>query len=67
MEEIDFGDVNVNESEYRILILYNLSSTHKLSFSFKNTGLVCGDELILEPIQGTILSQQFIEVTLYLI
>jgi len=50
MEEIDFGEVNVNESEYRILILYNLSKTTKLSFLFKNTGLVCGDELILDPI-----------------
>lgn len=50
MEEIDFGDVNVNNSEFRILILYNLSKTHKLTFSFKNTGLFCGDELILEPI-----------------
>jgi len=32
MEEIDFGDINVNESEYRILILYNLSDTNKLSY-----------------------------------
>ena len=50
MEEIDFGDINVNESEYRILILYNLSDTNKLSYQFKNTGLVCGDELTLDPI-----------------
>ena len=55
MEEIDFGVVNVNEIEHRVLILYNLSETNKLSFSFKNTGLVCGDELTLDPIQGSLI------------
>jgi len=54
LEEIDFGEVDVNETEHRILILYNLSETNKLSFSFKNTGLVCGDELTLDPISGSL-------------
>ena len=50
LEEIDFGTVDVKEIEHRVLILYNLSENNKLSFSFKNTGLVCGDELTLDPI-----------------
>ena len=54
LEEIDFEEVDIEDKEHRILILYNLSDVNKLSFSFKNTGLVCGDELSIEPIQGTI-------------
>ena len=55
VEEIDFEEVYPNEKEHRILILYNLSEYKKLSFNFKNTGLVCGDELLIAPMQGSIL------------
>ena len=67
LEEIDFGLVKAQESEHRILILYNLSEESPLVFNFKNTGLVCGDELTIEPISGELEAKQFVEIKLTLI
>jgi hypothetical protein len=41
-----------------------LSENNKLNYSFKNTGLVCGDELTLDPISGSLPPKQFIEVNI---
>jgi hypothetical protein len=40
IEEIDFGELEPGASQYRIIILYNLSKSNKLNFKFKPTGLL---------------------------
>ena len=51
-ESIDFGDLEANEPSRRFVILYNLNPTQKLKFDFQKSGLMCGDNLRLEPMQG---------------
>jgi hypothetical protein len=51
-ESIDFGDLEANEASRRFVILYNLNPTQKLKFDFQKSGLMCGDNLRLEPMQG---------------
>ena len=40
IEEIDFGELEKGKTEHRMIILYNQSTTHKLTFKFKKTGLI---------------------------
>lgn len=51
-EEIDFGELETGEHSNRFVILYNLNPTQKLKFDFTKSGLMCGDNLRLEPMQG---------------
>lgn len=52
IEEIDFGEVDYESSSKRMVILYNMSPTQKLSFEFFKTGLLCNDNISLIPISG---------------
>jgi len=38
IEEIDFGELESGKYAYRMVILYNHSSTNKLTFDFKKSG-----------------------------
>lgn len=52
IEEIDFGEVDPEVPSKRMVILYNMSQTQKLSFEFFKTGLLCTDNISLMPISG---------------
>ena len=52
MESIDFGELDPNEPSRRFVILYNMHQTNKMKFDFQKTGLMCGDNLRLEPLSG---------------
>ena len=52
IEEIDFGEVDPEVPSRRMVILYNMSRTQKLSFEFFKTGLLCSDNINLIPISG---------------
>lgn len=52
VEEIDFGEVDPEVPCKRMVILYNMSHTQKLSFEFFKTGLLNSDNINLMPISG---------------
>ena len=52
IESIDFGDLESGEISNRFVILYNLHETQKMKFDFQKSGLMCGDNLKLEPMSG---------------
>ena len=51
-ETIDFGCLESGQMCNRFVILYNLNPTQKLKFEFQKSGLMCGDNLKLEPMSG---------------
>jgi len=51
-ETIDFGELSCGEMCNRFVILYNMHPTQKLKFDFMKSGLMCGDNLKLEPMSG---------------
>jgi len=65
-ESIDFGDLEPNQVSNRFVILYNLHQTQTLKFDFQKSGLMCGDNLKLEPMSGELEpnSHQNIKMTL---
>ena len=65
-ESIDFGEIESGQTSNRFVILYNLSQTQKLKFDFLKSGLMCGDNLKLEPMNGDLEpnSHQNIKMTL---
>ncbi|EGR30774.1 hypothetical protein IMG5_123900 [Ichthyophthirius multifiliis] len=74
IEEIDFGLILPNKPTHRIIILYNLSKDTKLTYDFtqgfcsstKTPGLVCDDMFIIDPPQGQLQPEEFIELKLTL-
>ena len=54
IEELDFGEVDPEVPSKRMVILYNMSPTQKLTFEFFKTGLLCTDNINLMPISGEI-------------
>jgi hypothetical protein len=52
IEEIDFGEVDPEVPTKRMVILYNMSQTQKLTFEFFKTGLLWTDNINLMPISG---------------
>lgn len=66
-ETIDFGELETGQTANRFVVLYNLSKTQKLKFEFLKSGLMCGDNLKLEPMNGDLEpdSHQNIKMTLY--
>ena len=62
IEDIDFEEVQPEETKYRLVILYNKSQDHSLTFDFptlssmsaNRQGLTCGDKFTIEPYQGTL-------------
>ncbi|CAD8141208.1 unnamed protein product [Paramecium octaurelia] len=75
LEEIDFGELLPLKSAHRMIILYNQSADRKFTFDFgvsqftlsnNRPGLCCGDEFLIEPIQGELEPQSFIELKLTL-
>lgn len=65
-ESIDFGELEASQISNRFVILYNMHSTQKLRFEFQKSGLMCGDNLKLEPMSGELEpnSHQNIKMTL---
>lgn len=51
-ESIDFGEIVQGEPSRRFVILYNLHPTQKMKFRFEQSSLLCGDNLLLEPMSG---------------
>lgn len=66
LETVDFGQLKTGENCNRFVILYNLHQQNKLKFDFKKSGLMCGDNLKLEPMSGELEpnSHQNIKMTL---
>jgi hypothetical protein len=66
LEEIDFGELEAGELSRRFVILYNLHPTQRLKFDFAKSGLMCGDNIKLEPMSGELKpnSHQNIKMTL---
>jgi hypothetical protein len=66
LEEIDFGELQSGELSRRFVILYNLHPTQRLKFDFAKSGLMCGDNIKLEPMSGELKpnSHQNIKMTL---
>lgn len=65
-ESIDFGELEASQISNRFVILYNMHATQKLRFEFQKSGLMCGDNLKLEPMSGELEpnSHQNIKMTL---
>lgn len=51
-ETIDFGELEHGQICNRFVILYNMDQTRKLKYEFSKSGLMCGDNLKLEPMSG---------------
>ena len=62
VEEIDFGVTKRKQPEYRMIILYNTSTTSKLSFAFQGTKLICKDSMSINPSFGDINCGEFMEI-----
>ena len=62
------------QTKYRLVILYNMSKEHSLTYDFptqssmaaNKQGLTCGDKFIIEPFQGTLEPGKFIELKITL-
>ena len=54
VEEISFGKVVFGVPSSRIVIIYNRSSNLEFKFAFKDTEIICADDLILDPLSGTV-------------
>ncbi|KAM3137891.1 hypothetical protein pb186bvf_009972 [Paramecium bursaria] len=74
LEEIDFGELLPQKSAHRMIILYNQSNDRKFNYDFGSQlklssyeqGLCCGDEFVIDPSQGEVEPQSFIELKLTL-
>lgn len=74
IEDIDFEEMKPEETKYRLVILYNMSKDHSLNFDFptqsslaaNKQGLTCGDKFIIEPFQGTLEPNKFVELKITL-
>ena len=53
-EELDFGEVDPEIPSIRMVILYNMSPTQKLTFKIFMTGLLCIDNINLMPDSGEV-------------
>lgn len=70
IEDIDFEDMHAEETKYRLVILYNMSKDHSLTFDFPTQStmtanrqtLTCGDKFVIEPFQGTLEPSKFVEL-----
>lgn len=65
-EEIDFGVVKNGKPTHRLVVIYNRDQHADFKFSFKSTQLVCGDDLLINPIQGSIAPGSFLPIKLTL-
>lgn len=62
------------ETKYRLVILYNMSKDHSLNYDFptqssmapNRQGLTCGDKFTIEPYQGTLEPNKFVELKITL-
>jgi len=52
LETIDFGELESGKICNRFVMLYNMHPTQKLKYDFQKSGLMCGDNLKLEPMAG---------------
>jgi len=60
--------MRAEEVKYRMIILYNMSKEHSLSFDFptqsnvnnNKLSLTCGDKFVIEPFQGTLEPNKFL-------
>lgn len=54
IEEISFGQMEYGVPSTRIVVIYNKNPSLELKFSFKDTEIICGDDLVLDPVSGTV-------------
>ena len=66
IEEISFDKMHYGVPTSRIVALYNKNPSLELKFTFKETDVICGDDIVLEPLSGTVSpgSQMPIKLTL---
>jgi hypothetical protein len=66
VEEISFDKMHYGVPTSRVVALYNRNSSLELKFTFKETDVICGDDIVLEPLSGTVSpgSQMPIKLTL---
>lgn len=65
-ESIDFGELANDELSKRFVILYNLNPTQKMKFDFSKSGLMCGDNLKLEPMSGELKPNSHVNIKMTL-
>ncbi len=52
--------MEANSTKYKVILLYNMSKQHGLTFEFptqnnlNRQGLTCGDKFVIEPSSGTL-------------
>lgn len=66
-ESIDFGELEAGEPARRFVILYNLHPTQKLKFDFFKSGLMCGDNIRLEPMSAELKPNSHLNIKMTLI
>ena len=49
VEEIDFGECDINQSKNQTFILYNFSNEASLNFDFRDPGFILKDEIEIKP------------------
>lgn len=54
VEEISFGKVAYGIPCSRVVIIYNKNPSLEFKFNFKDTEIICGDDLVLDPLSGTV-------------
>ena len=67
--------MSANDIKYKMIILYNMSKQRSLSYDFptqsanslNKQGLTCGDKFTIEPAQGNLQPDKFIELKITLI
>lgn len=65
-ESIDFGELKAEDLSKRFVILYNLNPTQKMKFEFQKSGLICGDNLRLEPMLGELKPNSHVNIKMTL-
>eukprot|EP00357_Protocruzia_adherens_P031746 CAMPEP_0115013128 /NCGR_PEP_ID=MMETSP0216-20121206/25201_1 /TAXON_ID=223996 /ORGANISM="Protocruzia adherens, Strain Boccale" /LENGTH=1245 /DNA_ID=CAMNT_0002382423 /DNA_START=124 /DNA_END=3861 /DNA_ORIENTATION=+ len=66
LEEVDFAEVDETRPSRRIVVLSNMSKVDTFRFEFKKTGLICGDELNMDPIVGEVAPSSHLNINLTL-
>lgn len=67
IEDIDFGVLKGTSPERHMVVIYNRHVDQPFTFEFKPTGLICGDTLILDPVNGEVPPNGFMAIKLTLI
>ena len=59
IEELDFGECELNKSKNKAFILYNYSSINSFNFEIIQPGFILKDELVITPKKGLIEANRY--------